>query len=118
MPIEMFDTLDDTFTFGHAWAGAECDGVAFFTTTNFCMWFMGITPGSATVNKDFELAGDICPVGWGNGYDDISPFVCFHYFKDIVVLEAFSCFMAFSATLAEVDSIVINAGTFYAVTFL
>ena len=116
MPIEMFDTLGDAFTFRHIWTGAKSDGVTFFTALNGGVGLVCITPWSTSVNKDFELAGNISPVGRSNRNDNVGPFVFGDYFKDIVLwivlLKTFGGIVTTTAAFAEKNIIIVYADKF------
>jgi hypothetical protein len=100
----MLDCFNDSITFTHAWTGTKRNSVSFFAGTYSCMWFVRITPGSASVDEDFELTGNICPVGWGNRDDNVRPFVFGNYFKNIILriilLKTFCGSMAPATTFA------------------
>lgn len=70
---------------------------------------MGIAPGCTSVNKSFELSGNVCPIRRRYRYDDVCPLVVFHYFINIIMLNTFRRIMACSAPFAKTDIKIINA---------
>ena len=116
MPIEMFNTPNDAFAFGHAWTGAKSDGVTLFAAFDSCVWFVRIAPGSTSVNKDFELTGDIGPVGRSNRYNNVCPFVFGNDFKNIILriilLKTFGGIVTTTAAFAKQDVIIIYTNCF------
>ena len=116
MPIEMFNTPNDAFAFGHVWTGAKSNGITLFTALNGGVGLVCITPRRTTVNKDFELTGDIGPVRGCNRNDNVRPFVFGNYFKDIVLriilLKTFGGIVTTAAAFAEKNIIIVYTDRF------
>ncbi len=118
MPVEVFDAADQALTLGHVGTGAECDSVAFFAGLDRGMRFMGIAPGSNPVYEGFELAGNVCPVGRCDGYDDVGFIELVHdVTDDLCVRHNAGCrIVACSASFAERERIIVDADAFGIVT--
>ena len=109
MPVKMFDTFNDSIAFSHTWAGSQGNGIAPFPTGNRCVRFMRVAPGGAPVNKCFELARYIRPIGGSYRDDDICFFIFTHDNGHIVMQNALRRGMAASAPFAKSKAVIINA---------
>ena len=66
MSIKMFYTTDYSLTFRYIRSGPQCNGISFLPTLNSCMWFVCVTPRSASIYKCLKLSGNISPIRWRN----------------------------------------------------
>ena len=117
MTVKMLDAFNDSFTFFHIRACSQGDGIAGLSVVMAAgasdngVGLMGIAPGRASVDKRFELSGNIRPVRGGNTDNGIRPRKFRHNFYHVIVLNASGRLMTASAAFAELNVIIVNANT-------
>ena len=114
MAVEVLYAADKSLALGHVGSGAQSDGVAFLAALDSCVRLVGVAPGSASVDECLVLAGNVCPVGGGDGYDDVCFVEFVHDAADdgSVRHDAGSRQVAGSAAFAECESVVVDANGF------
>ena len=78
---------------------------------------MCIAPWCATVNKCLELSGNISPIGRSYTDYDVCPFIVFHDFIDVILLDTFCCSMTGTASGTKMEVKIINTDTDYIILF-
>ena len=82
MPVEVFDAADEALALGHVGTGAQSDCVALLAGSDRGVRLMSVAPGSASVDEGFVLAGNVCPVGGSDGYDNVGLIKFIHDVSD------------------------------------
>ena len=109
MSVEMLYAADYFFAFRHWRTGSERDCVAFFSAWDFRVRFVGVAPGSASVNKNLELSRNVRPIRRRNGNNLVRPFVFRHQLFCVVRNWALRGLMAFPAAPAQFYLVVVDA---------
>ena len=108
MSVEMVDAIQNAIAFLHVRPRPQGDGKAPFPVAKYGVRLMCIAPGRASVDKCFELSGNVGPIGRRDTDNHIRAVQFLHDAIHIIVHHTLGCRVATATSFAEGKRVIVD----------